>query len=434
MANTDTAKLFSNEDFAGEMLSDSVVSNGFIVEKLLDGSDQFREIMKCSKIKTICGKDICESNGFTSKIYLVSIEFQQENGNSSEQQKFSAVMKTVCPKRVQDSIMSTITDVNKNQKDDIGKEEFMEKIAKNISLIHNQECDFYTLFGNISKEIMPLPDIYYIQKSDLEKDTPGVIIMEDLTESSCMVPIYEGLSVQQIKTIVRHLAAFHHFLLCETDANWKKICGKFVFEDCENDFGDRIVENVVEWNKDYFEVPLRKLKNVVKSKQMIYALRECAQEFGLPELLVHGDLWTNNLLWKKTADGSNPERVAAFMDWQLLFKGNLAVDIANIISCCEPDVRKELESFILEYYYDEFSRRMHDSGKSVGYRIEQLRKAYEYAFISKTVSMCGMAHMCAQIKKEDGEDKNKTLAKRAKIAVEDAVVLVERIAPEWLCL
>ncbi|KAI1704745.1 ecdysteroid kinase domain-containing protein [Ditylenchus destructor] len=432
MAKTDIAKLFSNEDLADEIVSDSVVSNGFIVEKLLDGSDQFREIMQSSKIKTMSGKDICGSDGFTSKIYLVSIEFDQENDSSSEQKKFSAIVKAVCPKRVHDSILSTITDANKDKKDDVQKKEFMDEIGKNMSLIHNQECDFYTLFGDISKEIMPLADIYYIQKSDLEKDTPGVIIMEDLTESGYMVSIFEGLNVQQVKTIVRHLAAFHHFLLCRTDVKWKDICGKFVFEDNDNDFGVSIMENVIEWKKDYFEVPLGKLKNVMKSKPMIYSLRECAKELGLPELLVHGDLWTNNLLWKKTADGSSPEKVAAFIDWQILFKGNLAVDIAHVMSCCEPEVRKELESFILEYYYDEFSRRMHESGKSVGYRIEQLRKAYEYAFIAKTVAMCGMVHLCAQTKKEDGEDKIESLAKRTKIAVEDAVVLTERIAPEWL--
>ncbi|KAI1704744.1 ecdysteroid kinase domain-containing protein [Ditylenchus destructor] len=438
MAKTDIAKLFSNEDLTDEIVSDSVVSNGFIVEKLLDGSDQFREIMQSSKIKTMNGKDICESNGFSSKIYLVSIEFQQENDNSSMQKKFSAIMKVICPKRIQDTILSNISDAIKDKTGVSGKKDYMEKIEKSMCLIHNQECDFYTLFGDISKEIMPLPDIYYIQKCDLEKDTAGVIIMEDLTESGCMVPIYEGLNVQQVKTIVRHLAAFHHFLLCKTDVKWSEVFGKSVFEhneDHEDEFCVGNVEKVIEWNKDYFEVPLGKLRNVMKSKRMAYTHKECAKEIGLPELLVHGDLWTNNLLWMKTADGSSPEKVAAFIDWQIAFKGNLAVDIARIVVvCCEPEVRKELESFILEYYYDEFSRRMNDSGKSVGYHVEQLKKAYEYAFIPQAVAMCGLVHMFNHIKKEDGEDKIESLAKRAKIAVEDAVVLTERLAPEWLSL
>ncbi|KAI1695031.1 ecdysteroid kinase domain-containing protein [Ditylenchus destructor] len=364
------------------------------------------------------GKDICGTNGITSKIYLISIELLQENGKSSDQQTFSVILKAFSPKRI-DGMFKSVTNVNADGE------------VKNEKI----ECDFYSLFGNISKEIMPIPDIYYIQKTDMEKNTPGVIIMEDLSESGCMTSIYEGLNVQQVKTIVCHLAAFHHFLLCETDASWSEVFEKSSFENCEDYeqfFGDDMIEKVIEWNKDYFEIPLKKLKNVMNTKQMAYSFVTCAKELGLPQVLMHGDLHVNNLLWKKNADGSTPEKVAAFIDWQLVSKGNLAVDIARIVVCCEPEVRKKLESFILEYYYDEFSRRMHESGKSVGYGIEQLRKAYDYAFIIQGGMMGIVAKFVADMKKDESKENIERLTKIAKIAVEDAVVVAERTSQDWL--
>ncbi|KAI1693834.1 ecdysteroid kinase domain-containing protein [Ditylenchus destructor] len=313
------------------------------------------------------GKDICGTNGFTSQIFLISIELHQENDKSSDQQTFSVIMKAFSLDRIEDlfkSVMNISTDGEAGNR----MREQMESMKVKTCRIHNIECDFYSLFGNISKEIMPIPDIYYIQKTDMEKNTPGVIIMEDLTESGY-----------------------------------------------------------------YFEIPLRKLKNVMNAKQMAYSYIGCVKELGLPEILMHGDLWTNNLLWKRKADGSTPEKVAAFIDWQIVSKGNFAVDIARIVVvCCEPEVRKELESFILDYYYDEFSRRMHESGKPVGYGIEQLRKAYDYAFIIQGSLMGLMAKFFADMKKDESKDNIEILSKRAKIAVEDAVVVAERTSQDWL--
>ncbi|KAI1718277.1 hypothetical protein DdX_06697 [Ditylenchus destructor] len=187
----DIAKYFCNGNFAKEMLGDSIITSGFIVEKLLDSHEEFRETMERSKIKTISAKDICGTNGYTSQIYLVSLELVQESGKSIP--SISVVMKAFSPQRVEVIFNNFV-----EGKDETGMKSHIEKMKNQMCVVHNTECDFYSQFRNVPKEIMPIPNIYYIQKCDLEIETPGIIIMGDLTESSCIAPIYEGLSVDQV--------------------------------------------------------------------------------------------------------------------------------------------------------------------------------------------------------------------------------------------
>ena len=50
------------------------------------------------------------------------------------------------------------------------------------------------------------------------------------------------------------------------------------------------------------------------------------------------------------------------------------MDIARLVMlCCETEVRRELESSILDYYYNEFSQLMSESGKKVEYNLEQVK-------------------------------------------------------------
>ncbi|KAI1731273.1 hypothetical protein Ddc_00078 [Ditylenchus destructor] len=95
----DVAKYFSNGNLAKEILGDSVITSGFIVEKLLDSHEKFMDAMERSKIKTISAKDICGTNGYTSQIYLISMQLDQANETLIP--TISVVMKLFSPKRVE---------------------------------------------------------------------------------------------------------------------------------------------------------------------------------------------------------------------------------------------------------------------------------------------------------------------------------------------
>ena len=46
----------------------------------------------------------------------------------------------------------------------------------------------------------------------------------------------------------------------------------------------------------------------------------------MPEVIVHGDLFSNNILWKKNPDQTCSEEVGAIIDWQLIHAGKKFFD------------------------------------------------------------------------------------------------------------
>jgi Protein of unknown function (DUF1679) len=48
-------------------------------------------------------------------------------------------------------------------------EEAKKKISRKLLAVHNRECDFYERFGKLG--LVPLPEIYYLQKLNLDGGT-----------------------------------------------------------------------------------------------------------------------------------------------------------------------------------------------------------------------------------------------------------------------
>ena len=111
---------------------------------------------------------------------------------------------------------------------------------------------------------------------------------------------------------------------------------------------------------------------------------------GLPLVLLHGDAGPHNMFFKKNPDSSPSSEVSAFIDWQIAFKGALALpnypsfgansysgnqffDIArNIYGFADAEARREAEKTLLEDYYEVYKDGLSMEGRSVAAELAEV--------------------------------------------------------------
>ena len=75
---------------------------------------------------------------------------------------------------------------------------------------------------------------------------------------------------------------------------------------------------------------------------------------SLPSVLVHGDLWLNNVLMASDEHGKPGSKVHAFIDWQAVHPGSPAEDLARLMS-------SSVQASVLRAHTDEILHAYHDA-------------------------------------------------------------------------
>ncbi|KAI6176632.1 Zinc transporter SLC39A7 [Aphelenchoides bicaudatus] len=101
-------------------------------------------------------------------------------------------------------------------------------------------------------------------------------------------------------------------------------------------------------------------------------------KFGIPACIVHADLWSANVLWRRDKNGKATSKLDAIIDWQMIYSGNPAADIARALCFnTSSKYRYENEDRLLKLYYDAVNQTM--SGK-IPFSVDQLKQAYIASF------------------------------------------------------
>ena len=99
---------------------------------------------------------------------------------------------------------------------------------------------------------------------------------------------------------------------------------------------------------------------LVEERKAPYLLRSY-DELGLPPVLVHGDPWVHNILFRK--EGGVSSDLSAIIDWQMLHLGTVAEDVAILlVSSLKTDLRLAETKNVLRYYYDKLTEKMKGRG------------------------------------------------------------------------
>uniref|UniRef100_A0A1I7YVK6 CHK domain-containing protein n=1 Tax=Steinernema glaseri TaxID=37863 RepID=A0A1I7YVK6_9BILA len=222
---------------------------------------------------------------------------------------------------------------------------------KNRVYYFNREIKFYDNFSDLVP--IPLPRIYRTVKWKPE-ETLGAILMEDLSRSCHVQSVCEGLSVEQLLSIAKHLADLHNSFWNLPSQQRNSFARRFPIAEGRLQFQvSYIVSKALELVQKYSDVfgdRLDKYVDILKDVEYHrYTAASVSEAFGLPRVLIHGDLWSNNIMWKNT----NPNQVGAFLDWQEFSVGSLIFDLSRIlILCTTASVRRAYTDSVISYYYE----------------------------------------------------------------------------------
>uniref|UniRef100_A0A914Y842 Uncharacterized protein n=1 Tax=Panagrolaimus superbus TaxID=310955 RepID=A0A914Y842_9BILA len=95
-------------------------------------------------------------------------------------------------------------------------------------------------------------------------------------------------------------------------------------------------------------------------------------------------------MWNIDENDDIQNSVAAFIDWQTIHEGSPMSDLARILTfCCDGGIRRQLEIFAIEFYFECLIKEFNGDISKVPYTIESLKKAYNLAFLSQAFMLPG---------------------------------------------
>ncbi|KAH7680245.1 CRE-DHS-27 protein [Aphelenchoides avenae] len=303
---------------------------------------------------------------------------------------------------------------------------------------HNAECDFYEHVKG--ETVIPLPEVWYTQKVALDSTLPGLILMEDLSETAYCGKYEDGVSLDQIKTVVRHLARFHASQMARMGPSLADLEGISPLSVGYEKMFHAFIPKLIELDPYGLRPLIEKFTPLAASQFAEFALLKRHEELGMPTLLCHGDLWTSNVMLKKCPVGGETSEIAAFIDWQIIFHGNPLYDVARYAISADPEVRRQADSFIVQLYYDEVAKNVGEFGHSLPetFTLENVTQAYKLAFVHAAVTISYEPPLFAKTSRAAGMEEEAVEAQvakllaRARAAIEDALKVAEEIAPAYI--
>ncbi|PIC27266.1 hypothetical protein B9Z55_019577 [Caenorhabditis nigoni] len=291
--------------------------------------------------------------------------------------------------------------------------------------LHNREVNLYKITEKWNKnEVLLSPKIYFSKKFDANNKTKGFIGMEFVSDVTIR-HLYANAKPHELHPVLRSLATLQAESLKLTDEEKQSIAGfdfKQLMGTMMNEGG---MKNILEQTRDINRERLTKGADTMEAFGTEVVNFELAcnlnKYVGIERnVLVHGDLWAANILWKED-DGKFS--VSKVIDYQLIHMGNPAEDLVRLfLSTLSGNDRQTHWERMVDQFYDYFLEALGD--QEAPYTIDQLKESYRHYFVTAGLIMMPMYGPIAQAKLSYSSD-NEHVEEYREILTEKAEHLLE---------
>jgi len=398
-----------------DQIEDSGFKIEWLIQKLEKTCPEYQKLSKESKVDKLNVKVISEGMGYMSVVYKCELVF--ENG-----EKLSYCLKVPCADK-----LSKIMD--------------SESGGNELIKIHDRECQFYEDFKNVPN--LKIPKVYSTQKlkSENSDKKEAHILMEFLGDQSATIELDASLTKEQLLNVVDQMASLHTYIRLNPDVYDPEKYAPFagIEEEDEDgkkgDFdpekmGENITNSLERLGDESFMEAIKKLDPVAKNNNFYkYVSTQSHLDVGLNPMLIHNDLWGNNILFKKDSNGLTNE-IAGIIDWQIACAGNVTQDLVRLLVFnTSTELRRQLGNSILEAYYNKLGENLKKHNLEPDFSFQQLLDASKPVFVNQV--FFSMFIVSFHFQQPGQENQRKHFMERVKQAALDAESLVIENSEKW---
>ncbi|EGT55445.1 hypothetical protein CAEBREN_31553 [Caenorhabditis brenneri] len=279
--------------------------------------------------------------------------------------------------------------------------------------LHNREVNLYEIFGKWKiDDLLLSPKVYFSKKFDAENLTKGFIGME-YVENAITRHLHINLKPYELHGVLKGLAVFQAEglklnkmeKLSVTGYDLENIVGK-MFSECG-------LNAIFDQTRDINSEELTKKANRIGAYGLELVnfdlVKNLNKYIGINrDVLVHGDLWSANILWTKNGERFSVNKI---IDYQVPYQNNLylqryfqsvqlenpAQDLVRLFtSTLSGSDRQAYWERLVEQFYEYFLDALND--ENVPYTLEQLKDSYRCYFVTGSLLMLPMLGPIAKVK------------------------------------
>ncbi|CAI2353443.1 unnamed protein product [Caenorhabditis sp. 36 PRJEB53466] len=269
------------------------------------------------------------------------------------------------------------------------------------------------------------PKIYFSKQFSADNKTKGFLGME-FVDNVTIRHLYANAKPHELHPVLKSLATLQVEGLHLSDEERQSISGfdfkQLVGQMMDEDGMKRNFEQTRNISRDRLTEKADKLEALGTELVNFELACNLNKYVGIErDVLVHGDLWAANILWKEENEGHFS--VSRVIDYQLIHMGNPAEDLVRLfLSCLSGSDRQVYWEKLVEQFYDYFVDALAD--QKAPYTLEQLKESYRHYFVTGGLVMLPMYGPIAEAKlaysnSEDVEEYKEILTEKAEHLLED---------------